>query len=108
MMMSIENCYCVETRIPFHTAKSTYSIIAIQGSVFLYITEESMDSTAQFEAAQKDTRMTFHPVYELPMMRKWFQKNRNPTEEVSHTIAGSTTTLHLSSSRMRIPSLTIT
>ena len=43
--------------------------------------EESVDVPVQFEA-QKDSRMTFHPVYELPMMRKWFQQNRNPTEEV--------------------------
>ena len=70
--MLIGNCY-----------HEKYTLPKDQGSIFLYIAEESTDSTPQFEASQKDTRMTFHPVYELPMMRKWFQKNRNPTEEVA-------------------------
>ena len=29
----------------------------------------------------RDTRMTFHSVYELPKMREWFNANKSPSEE---------------------------
>lgn len=50
--------------------------------ISLVLTDEDSEAAGVFDA-QLNSRMSFHPVYEVPVMRDWFQANRSPSEEVT-------------------------
>ncbi|CAH1774221.1 unnamed protein product, partial [Owenia fusiformis] len=33
------------------------------------------------EGPPKDSRITFHPMYEIPQMRRWYKSDKSPSEE---------------------------
>ncbi|KAK6167871.1 hypothetical protein SNE40_021802 [Patella caerulea] len=50
------------------------------GEWYLNYKKQSNEFT-ELDKAPKDSRLTFHPVYEIPLLRNWFNTNKKPSEE---------------------------
>ena len=55
-------------------------------------------------STSKDSRMTFHPVHEIPLLREWFHENPNPSDK---KLTKYTNKLNAGHTRQERPKLTI-
>lgn len=56
-----------------------------------------------FGSASPHSRMTFHPIYELPMMRDWYRNNQNPSSEQFKRFLDELNSLPVRQERSKVP-----
>lgn len=56
-----------------------------------------------FGSTSPHSRMTFHPIYELPMMRDWYRNNKNPSAEEFKRFLDELNRLPVRQERSKVP-----
>ena len=59
----------------------------------------------EVDSGPKDTRLTFHPIYELPRMRDWYKACKNPSDQILRRFLDEINEGHV---RQQRPKITLT
>lgn len=65
--------------------------------------DDLSEMRCDYEGGSPNSRMTFHPIYELPMMREWYRNSSNPSAEEFRRFLDELNNLPVRQERSKVP-----